>query len=95
MSEPALLPPVAVLAGGVAKRLRPLSLTMPKSLVQIAGRPFIDHQMELLRRQGAREVVICCGYLSEQIEEHVGDGAKCGLVVRYSYDGNELLGTGA
>jgi len=94
MSAPAALPPVAVLAGGLAKRLRPVSLTMPKSLVRVAGRPFIDHQMELLRRQGAREVVICCGYLGEQIEEHVGDGAKYGLVVRYSYDGNELLGTG-
>jgi NDP-sugar pyrophosphorylase family protein len=94
MSEPAALPPVAVLAGGVAKRLRPVSLTMPKSLVRLAGRPFIDHQMELLHRQGASEVVICCGYLGEQIEEHVGDGAKYGLVVRYSYDGDELLGTG-
>jgi N-acetyl-alpha-D-muramate 1-phosphate uridylyltransferase len=94
MSEPAPLPPVAVLAGGVAKRLRPLSLTIPKSLVKIAGRPFIDHQMELLRRQGACKVVICCGYLGEQIEEHLGDGAEYGLGVSYSYDGNELLGTG-
>jgi NDP-sugar pyrophosphorylase family protein len=94
MSAPTALPPVAVLAGGLAKRLRPVSLTIPKSLVKVAGRPFIDHQMELLRRQGAREVVICCGYLGEQIKHHAGDGAKYGLAVSYSYDGDELLGTG-
>jgi NDP-sugar pyrophosphorylase family protein len=94
MSEPPALPPVAVLAGGLAKRLRPISLTMPKSLVKVAGRPFIDHQMELLRRQGAYKVVVCCGHLGKQIEDHLGDGAKYGLVVNYSYDGDELLGTG-
>jgi NDP-sugar pyrophosphorylase family protein len=94
MAEPAVLPPVAVLAGGLAKRLRPVSLTVPKSLIKVAGRPFIDYQMELLRRQGACKVVICCGYLGEQIEKHLGDGAEYGLAVSYSYDGNELLGTG-
>jgi MurNAc alpha-1-phosphate uridylyltransferase len=88
------LPPVAILAGGLAKRLRPASLTIPKSLIPVAGRPFIDHQMELLRRQGAREVVICCGYLGEQIEDHVRDGARYDLVVTYCYDGDPLLGTG-
>lgn len=94
MSELQALPPVAVLAGGLAKRLRPVSLTVPKSLVKVAGRPFIDHQMELLRVQGATRVVVCCGYLGEQIEEHLGDGAQFGLAVSYSYDGNQLLGTG-
>jgi MurNAc alpha-1-phosphate uridylyltransferase len=94
MFNSAVLPPIAVLAGGLAKRLRPASLTVPKSLVKVAGRPFIDHQMELLHRQGARKVVICCGYLGEQIEKHLGEGAKYDLAVSYSYDGNELLGTG-
>jgi NDP-sugar pyrophosphorylase family protein len=88
------LPPVAILAGGLAKRLRPASLTIPKSLVPVAGRPFIDHQLELLRRQGAREVVICCGYLGGQIEDHVRDGARYGLAVTYCHDGDPLLGTG-
>ena len=78
----------------MAKRLRPASLTIPKSLIPVAGRPFIDHQMELLRRQGAREVVICCGYLGEQIEDHVRDGARYGLAVAYCHDGDPLLGTG-
>jgi len=94
MSEPAKLPPVAILAGGLAKRLRPASLTIPKSLIPVAGRPFIDHQMELLRRQGARQVVICGGYLGEQIENHVRGGARYGLAVTYCYDGDPLLGTG-
>jgi NDP-sugar pyrophosphorylase family protein len=94
MTEPAGLPPVAILAGGLAKRLRPVSLTTPKSLVPVAGRPFIDHQMELLQRQGARKVVVCCGFLGDQIEAHVGDGAEYGLAVSYSYDGDVLLGTG-
>ncbi|HKA80618.1 MAG TPA: nucleotidyltransferase family protein [Xanthobacteraceae bacterium] len=94
MSEPAMLPPIAILAGGLAKRLRPASLTIPKSLIPVAGRPFIDHQMELLQRQGARKVVICRGYLGEQIEDHVRDGARYGLAVTYCQDGDPLLGTG-
>jgi NDP-sugar pyrophosphorylase family protein len=94
MSELARLPPVAILAGGLAKRLRPASLTIPKSLIPVAGRPFIDHQMELLRRQGAHKVVVCCGHLGEQIEDHVRDGARYGLAVAYCHDGDPLLGTG-
>jgi NDP-sugar pyrophosphorylase family protein len=94
MSKLQVLPPIAILAGGLAQRLRPASLTLPKSLVCVAGRPFIDHQLELLRRQGAHHVVICCGYLGKQIEYHVGNGARYGLVVTYSYDGDTLLGTG-
>lgn len=94
MFGPTRLPPVAVLAGGLATRLQPVSLTIPKSLIRVAGRPFIDHQMELLRRQGACDIVICCGYLGEQIEAHIRDGADHGLAVTYSYDGDPLLGTG-
>jgi NDP-sugar pyrophosphorylase family protein len=92
MAEPEL-PPIAILAGGLAQRLRPASLTLPKSLMRVAGRPFIDHQLELLHRQGARRVVICCGYLGKQIEDHVGDGSRYSLVVTCSYDGGMLLGT--
>jgi N-acetyl-alpha-D-muramate 1-phosphate uridylyltransferase len=94
MSASPALPPIAILAGGLAKRLRPASLTTPKSLIPVAGRPFIDHQMDLLRRQGASKVVICGGYLGEEVERHVGDGTRYGLGVSYSYDGNPLLGTG-
>ncbi|HZY86184.1 MAG TPA: sugar phosphate nucleotidyltransferase, partial [Gemmataceae bacterium] len=57
-------------------------------------RPFIDHQLALLRRNGVRRVVLCLGHLGEQVERHLGDGAALGLEVRYSHDGERLLGTG-
>jgi NDP-sugar pyrophosphorylase family protein len=86
--------PVALLAGGLATRLRPITTTIPKALVEVAGRPFIDHQLLLLRRNGIRRVVLCVGFLGEQVEQHLGDGRAFGMEVRYSYDGDKLLGTG-
>lgn len=86
--------PAAVLAGGLATRLRPITHTVPKALVEVAGRPFIDHQLSLLARHGVRRVVLCLGYLGEQVVGHVGDGSRFGLQVCYSHDGDRLLGTG-
>jgi NDP-sugar pyrophosphorylase family protein len=86
--------PVAILAGGLATRLRPLTDRVPKALLGIAGRPFIFHQLELLKRQGVDRVVLCVGHLGEQLEAAVGDGRTLGLAIRYSFDGPELLGTG-
>ncbi len=86
--------PVAILAGGLATRLRPLTEDIPKALIEIAGRPFIDHQLELLARNGVRDVVLCVGHLGEMIEAHVGRGKRWGLAVSYSYDGTVLKGTG-
>jgi MurNAc alpha-1-phosphate uridylyltransferase len=86
--------PVAIVAGGLATRLRPQTSRVPKALLSIAGRPFIFHQLELLKRQHIERVVLCVGHLGEQIEEAVGDGRSQGLMVDYSYDGSELLGTG-
>jgi NDP-sugar pyrophosphorylase family protein len=86
--------PVAVLAGGLATRLRPITETIPKALVEVAGAPFIDHQLALLRRNGLTDVVMCVGHLGRQIEDHVGDGASRGMHVTYSYDGPALRGTG-
>ena len=86
--------PVAILAGGLATRLLPVTLQLPKSLVPVAGRPFVDHQLSLLARRGVRRVVFCLGHLGEQVEQHVGDGSHFGMVVRYSHDGPHLLGTG-
>src|ERR1700734_2407964 len=65
--------PVAVLAGGAASRLHPLTKATPKSLVEVAGKPFIVHQLNLLRREGVERVVLCVGHLGEKIEEFVGD----------------------
>jgi len=86
--------PAAVLAGGLATRLRPITHSVPKALVEVAGRPFVDHQLALLARHGVRRVVLCLGYLGEQVEKHVGDGSRFGLHVAYSHDGDRLLGTG-
>ena len=85
--------PVAVLAGGLATRLRPLTDCIPKSLIEVAGEPFIFHQLAMLARQGVREVVLCVAHRGEEIEAAVGDGRRWGLRVRYSYDGPQLAGT--
>lgn len=86
--------PVAILAGGLATRLRPITEKIPKALIEVAGRPFICRQLDYLRGQGVTRVVICTGYLGEQIEAVVGDGRAFGLDVCYSPDGPTLLGTG-
>jgi N-acetyl-alpha-D-muramate 1-phosphate uridylyltransferase len=91
VSQPLL--PVAILAGGLAVRLRPLTEDKPKALVQVAGEPFIAHQLRLLRSQGITKVVVCAGYLGESIEAFLQDGREFGVNVGYSYDWPELLGT--
>jgi NDP-sugar pyrophosphorylase family protein len=86
--------PVVILAGGLATRLQPTTLKMPKALIEVAGQPFIHHQLALLRERGVDQVVLCVGHFGEMIEDFVGDGSRFGLGVRYSYDGDVLLGTG-
>lgn len=86
--------PVAILAGGLATRLRPITEKIPKALIEVAGRPFIFRQLDYLRGQSIARVVLCTGYLGEQIEAAVGDGHVFGLDVCYSPDGPTLLGTG-
>jgi len=86
--------PVVILAGGLATRLYPVTLKIPKSLILIAGRPFINHQLELLKEKGVTQVILCVGNFDKMIETHVGDGSRFGLKIQYSYDGKVLLGTG-
>lgn len=93
MSAPLEIP-VAVLAGGLATRLRPITEKIPKSLVPVAGKPFLAHQLELLRSRGIRRVVLCVGYLGEMIQHDFGDGSAFGVQLDYSFDGPRLLGTG-
>lgn len=85
--------PVAILAGGLATRLHPVTLSIPKALVDVAGRPFIHRQLDFLASQGVRKVVLCLGFLGEQVAASVGDGSDFGVDVRYSYDGAILRGT--
>jgi len=92
MTQQNLLP-VVILAGGLATRLRPLTQTIPKALIEVNGEPFIAHQLRLLHKNGIRHIVICLGYLGEQIIDYVGDGSHLGLNISYSHDGPILLGT--
>jgi NDP-sugar pyrophosphorylase family protein len=86
--------PVALLAGGLATRLRPITEKVPKLLIEVAGEPFFSHQLRLLRKAGLKRIVLCAGYLGEKIVEEYGDGAKWGVQIEYSFDGPKLLGTG-
>lgn len=85
---------LALLAGGRATRLYPLTAMMPKSLVPVAGEAFLAHQLRWLCGQGVTDVVICCGHMAKPIREFAGDGERFGLRVRYSEDGVFALGTG-
>jgi MurNAc alpha-1-phosphate uridylyltransferase len=89
-----MLLPVAILAGGLATRLRPLTEKIPKALIDIEGEPFIAHQLRLLRSKGVQRVVVCAGYLGERIKDYLGNGKQFGLQVDYSFDREPLLGTG-
>ena len=86
--------PVAILAGGLATRLRPITETIPKSLVRVAGEPFMSHQLRLLHSRGIKRAVVCVGYLGEMIERDFGNGTAFGIELQYSFDGPALLGTG-
>jgi NDP-sugar pyrophosphorylase family protein len=88
------LPTLVILGGGLATRLRPITATIPKSLIQVAGEPFLAHQLRLAHRQGFRRVVMLTGYLGEQIEAFAGDGERFGLQIIYCNDGSRLRGTG-
>jgi NDP-sugar pyrophosphorylase family protein len=85
---------VAILAGGLAERLRPATDKTPKALLRVAGEPFLIHQLRLLHSKGLRRMVLCVGYLGEMIKADVGDGSSLGLQISYSFDGPTLMGTG-
>jgi NDP-sugar pyrophosphorylase family protein len=82
-----------ILAGGLATRMRPLTETIPKALIPVAGVPFIDHQLAWLAGHGVTDVVLSIGYRGEMLRDHVGDGARFGLSVRVVDEGTELRGT--
>jgi MurNAc alpha-1-phosphate uridylyltransferase len=93
VADSAELMPAIILAGGYATRLRPLTERIPKALIDVAGHPFLWHQLQLLKRNRITRVVLAIGFLGEQIREHFGDGSEIGVSLEYSFDGNEPLGT--
>lgn len=86
------LPPVCILAGGLGTRLGELVRDTPKPLLEVAGEPFLVHQLRLLAAHGASEVVLCVGYRGEQIQEQIGR-ERFGMRIEYSFDAPELDGT--
>lgn len=97
--EKVILPKITqavILAGGSGTRLKPFTLKNPKPMVPVLGKPFLAHLIELLKKNGIREVIILTGYLSDKIVEYFGDGQKVGIKIKYShtplkdYSGEEL-----
>jgi len=84
---------MAILAGGLGTRQRPLTSEVPKALIPIGGKPFLHHQIELLKRQGIRDIVLCVGHLAEQVQDYFGDGRWLGVRIKYSEEKGSLLGT--
>ncbi|MFA5075465.1 MAG: sugar phosphate nucleotidyltransferase [Candidatus Babeliales bacterium] len=85
---------IVIIAGGLATRLRPISLQISKSMIDVAGKPFLQYQIELLKKHDIKDIVLCVGHLSEQIENYFGSGQNFGVNIQYSYEKEELLGTG-
>jgi NDP-sugar pyrophosphorylase family protein len=85
--------PAAILMGGLATRLRPITETIPKSLIDINGEPFVAHQLRLLHSRGIRRAVLCVGYRGELIREFLGTGSEFGMEIEYSSDYPDLRGT--
>ena len=83
---------IAILAGGLATRLGNLTKGQSKSMVRILGKPFLEYQLELLRKGGIKNIVLCIGHMGEQIEKHFGNGRKYGVSIKYSLE-DKLLGT--
>lgn len=83
-----------ILAGGLGTRLRPLTEQIPKVMAPVNDKPFLLHLLELLKSQGVNDIVLCIGYLGEQVRDFFGNGKSFGIRIKYSEEKKELLGTG-
>ncbi len=81
-----LSPPTqaVILAGGRGERMRPLTDIRPKPMIEVAGKPFLEHQILLLREQGFQKVLLLLGYLPEIVQDYFGDGSRWGMEIKYS-----------
>jgi NDP-sugar pyrophosphorylase family protein len=84
---------MVILCGGLGTRLGDLSKNIPKSMIEINDKPFLEYQIEILKKNSIKDIVLCVGHLSEKIKSYFGDGKKLGVKIQYSYDGDKPLGT--
>lgn len=85
---------MVIVAGGLATRLGKRSEKIPKSMIKVSGKPFLQYQIELLKQRGIKRILLCIGYLGEQIRTYFGDGKNFGIEIQYSMEVENLLGTG-
>jgi len=83
---------MVIFCGGLATRLGDHAKDIPKSMIQIEGKPFLEYQIEMLKKQSIKDIVLCAGHLSEKIIEYFGNGEKYGVNIQYSHDGDKPLG---
>ena len=83
---------MVILCGGLATRLENLAKTVPKSMIPIEGKPFLEYQVENLKNHSIKDIILCAGHLSEKIEDYFGNGSKFGVNIQYSHDGDKPLG---
>ena len=81
-----------ILCGGLATRLGKITKNIPKSMVKIKNKPFLEYQIEILKKRSIKDIVLCVGHLSDQIEQYFGNGENFGVNIKYSYDGDKQLG---
>lgn len=82
-----------ILAGGLGTRLLPITRTVPKAMIPVCGRPFLEYQLALLKDHGVTDIILCIGHLGEILASHFGDGSRLGLSIRYGREDKGLLGT--
>ncbi len=82
-----------ILAGGLGRRLKANIADKPKSMAPVRGRPFLEYQIEQLKKYGVKDIVLCVAYLADQIKHHFKDGVEFNVNIQYATE-KKLLGTG-
>ena len=83
---------MVIICGGLGTRLGHLTKYTPKSMIEIEGKPFLEYQIENLKKQSITDIVLCVGHLSKKIEEYFGNGQRFGVNLKYSFEKEKLLG---
>jgi len=83
---------IVILCGGLATRLGKLTKNIPKSMIDIQGKPFLEYQINNIKKYDIKDIILCVGHLSERIEQYFGNGSKFGVNIQYNYDGDKPLG---